>query len=374
MPRGAEAHALRRVGGVGRVVAVGREQAVDVDEVFGPRELARARVDAHATSLPGGAGFASCNVARPSMPASPSDPVILVAGEALFDLVLADSAELAAHPGGGPFNAARAIARLEQPTAYLGRVSRDRFGGRLRALLAEDGVRLDTVVDTDDPTTLALAELDAGGSATYRFYAEGTSAFGLVAEAALAALPPAVDMLHVGTSFSLDPVASALEAVTAHVAGQALVMLDPNCRPTVIADPGAYRARIGRVARQRGRRQGVRRRPRLPRSRHRADHGGPQAARGRCGRRAADPGRRGRGGGDGGRDRHGARAARRGRRHDRRGRRVRRRLPRLLAPRGLRARAAGEPRRARRGDRVRLPGRGSHLRAPGRLAAAPSEL
>jgi fructokinase len=182
------------------------------------------------------------------MPASPSDPVILVAGEALFDLVLGDSAELAAHPGGGPFNAARTVARLEQPTAYLGRISRDRFGGRLRTLLAEDGVRLDTVVDTDDPTTLALAELDAGGSATYRFYAEGTSAFGLVAEAALAALPPAIDMLHVGTSFSRDPVASALEAVTAHVAGEALVMLDPNCRPTVIADPGAYRARIGRVA------------------------------------------------------------------------------------------------------------------------------
>jgi fructokinase len=182
------------------------------------------------------------------MPASPSDPVILVAGEALFDLVLGDSAELAAHPGGGPFNAARTVARLEQPTAYLGRVSRDRFGGRLRALLEEDGVRLDTVVDTDDPTTLALAELDAGGSATYRFYADGTAAFGLAAEAALAALPPAIDMLHVGTSFSRDPVASALEAVTAHVAGEALVMLDPNCRPTVIADPGAYRARIGRVA------------------------------------------------------------------------------------------------------------------------------
>jgi fructokinase len=55
-------------------------------------------------------------------------------------------------------------------------------------------------------------------------------------------------MLHVGTSFSRDPVASALEAVTAHLAGEALVMLDPNCRPTVIADPVAYRARIGRVA------------------------------------------------------------------------------------------------------------------------------
>jgi fructokinase len=181
------------------------------------------------------------------MTASATDPVILVAGEALFDLVLEDSAELAAHPGGGPFNAARAIARLEQPTAYLGRLSHDRFGSRLRGLLEADGVRIDSVVDTDDPTTLALAEIDEGGAATYRFYARGTSAFGLTAEAALAALPPKVEMLHAGTSLALEPVAGALEAVAAQVAGEALVMLDPNCRPAVIEDLGAYRARIRRV-------------------------------------------------------------------------------------------------------------------------------
>jgi fructokinase len=174
-------------------------------------------------------------------------PVILVAGEALFDLVLKGTDRLAGHPGGGPFNAARTIARLEQPVSYLGRLAHDRFGERLRELLAEDGVRLDAVVDTDDPTTLALAELDARGGATYRFYARATSAFGLTAEAALAALPPGIDMLHVGTSFSLDPVASALEAVAAHVAGDALVLLDPNSRPDVIADPDAYRERIRRV-------------------------------------------------------------------------------------------------------------------------------
>jgi fructokinase len=181
------------------------------------------------------------------MSASDPAPVILVAGEALFDLVLEGTERLAGLPGGGPFNAARTIARLEQPVAYLGRLAHDRFGARLRELLAEDGVHLDAVVDTDDPTTLALAELDADGGATYRFYARATSAFGLTAEAAMAALPPAIDMLHVGTSFSLDPVASALEAVAAHVAGDALVLLDPNSRPDVIADPDAYRERIRRV-------------------------------------------------------------------------------------------------------------------------------
>ncbi|MEA2282287.1 MAG: fructokinase [Solirubrobacteraceae bacterium] len=182
------------------------------------------------------------------MPANATDPVILIAGEALFDLVLDDSAELAAHPGGGPFNAARTIGRLEQPAAYLGRLSRDRFGSRLRTLLADDGVRLDTVVDTDDPTTLALAELDAQGTATYRFYSRGTSAPGLTPQAALDALPGAVDMLHIGTlGLALEPVATALEAVTERLAGDALVMLDPNCRPGVVEDEEAYRARLWRV-------------------------------------------------------------------------------------------------------------------------------
>ena len=178
----------------------------------------------------------------------PAERLIVVAGEALFDLVTRDAEELRAHAGGGPFNTARTIARLGQPVAYLGRLSADRFGARLRALLEEDGVRLDAVVPTDDPTTLALAELDAGGGATYRFYVRGTSAPGLTPTAALHALPPAVAMLHVGTlGLALEPVAAALEAVVERLAGSALVALDPNCRPAVLDDEAGYRARLARI-------------------------------------------------------------------------------------------------------------------------------
>jgi fructokinase len=173
--------------------------------------------------------------------------VILVGGEALFDVVAGDGDTLVAHPGGGPFNAARAIARLERPVAYLGRLSSDRFGARLERILADDGVSLEAVVRTEDPTTLALAELGAGGSVSrYRFYAQGTSAAGLTSEAALAALPERVDTLFVGTlGLVLEPMASALEAVVDRLAGgPTLVAVDPNCRPDVIADPAAYRHRL----------------------------------------------------------------------------------------------------------------------------------
>jgi fructokinase len=177
--------------------------------------------------------------------------VIVVGGEALIDLVVAPDGELAAHPGGGPFNTARTLSRLEQPVLYLGRISEDRFGRRLRGELADDGVRLDTVVPTSDPTTLALAETDAHGAATYRFYTEGTSAPGLTTEDALDALPDRVDLLHVGTlGLVLEPMATALEAVIAAVADHALVMLDPNCRPSLIPAREAYRRRLGHTLRR----------------------------------------------------------------------------------------------------------------------------
>jgi fructokinase len=174
--------------------------------------------------------------------------MIVVAGEALVDLVLDDSAEVRAHPGGGPFNVSRTIARLEQPVCYLGRISSDRLGSLLLRTLEEDGVRLDSVVATHEPTTLALAELDGRGGASYRFYAEGTSAAGLTTEEAGSALPPQVDMLHLGTlGLMLEPTATALESVLSVLSPDALVALDPNCRPWAIRDPDGYRQRLARV-------------------------------------------------------------------------------------------------------------------------------
>jgi fructokinase len=174
---------------------------------------------------------------------------VLVGGEALYDLVVVgDDESIRAHPGGGPFNTARTIGRLGQPVAFLGRLSSDRFGTTMRHMLEEDGVAPDAVVATDEPTTLALAEVDADGVARYRFYERGTSAPGLTPDAALAVLPPDVGILHVGTlGLTLEPMASALEAVVERLSGRALVVVDPNVRPWVIPDREAYLERLNRV-------------------------------------------------------------------------------------------------------------------------------
>jgi fructokinase len=174
--------------------------------------------------------------------------VILVAGEALVDLVPDADGALRPHPGGGPFNTARTIGRLGQAVAFLGRLSTDRFGQRLERMLADDGVDLATAIRTDDPTTLALAELDEAGAAQYRFYERGTSAPGLEPAEALAAVPPGVAVLHVGTlGIHLEPIADAVEALVGRLAGTALVAVDPNVRPGVLRDPAAFRARLARL-------------------------------------------------------------------------------------------------------------------------------
>ena len=173
---------------------------------------------------------------------------VLVGGEALYDLVLGTDGRLSGHPGGGPFNTARTIGRLRRPVAFLGRLSTDGLGVVHERMLAADGVGLESVVHTDEPTTLALASLDDQGAASWSFYARGTAAAGLTPEEARAALPPRVAALHVGTlGLVLEPLATALEAVVELLAGTAMIVVDPNVRPQALDEPQAFRARLERV-------------------------------------------------------------------------------------------------------------------------------
>ena len=177
--------------------------------------------------------------------------MIVVAGEALIDLLVHAGGQLVAVPGGGPFSTARTIARLGGEVAFLGRLSNDRFGVTLREALAADAVDLDLVETTEAPTTLAIAELDGRGSATYRFHTAETAAPELTAQAVRRAMARRPYALHVGTlGLVLEPMASALAAGVESAPDATLVMIDPNCRPLVIADRDAYLDRLGRVVRR----------------------------------------------------------------------------------------------------------------------------
>ena len=176
---------------------------------------------------------------------------IVVAGESLIDVLLASDGSVTMALGGGPYNVARTVSRLGGHVAFLGRISTDRLGGRLRTGLETDAVDLGLAVATDDPTTLAMAELDPDGVATYRFYAQGTAAPGLTATDLPEPLPE-LFAVHVGSlGLALEPIASTLLGLIERLPTETLVMVDPNCRPTVVREPDEFRARMWRISPER---------------------------------------------------------------------------------------------------------------------------
>ena len=112
--------------------------------------------------------------------------MIIVAGDALIDMIMTRDEQFHPVAGGGQYNAARTLGRLGADVHFLGRISDDWFGRLLLRGLEDADVRTDLVVETSDPSTLGLAEIDEDGVAHYRFYLQGTSVPGLEIGASLA--------------------------------------------------------------------------------------------------------------------------------------------------------------------------------------------
>src|SRR5271156_2706094 len=119
--------------------------------------------------------------------------MIVVAGEALVDLIPTPAGDLGVNPGGGPFNTARWLGRLGADVGFLGSIAADPLGQRLRMGLLAAGGALDLVLAPVLPTPLAPAQLDGAGAARYSFYTDGTSSGDLAPEQALARLPQALE-------------------------------------------------------------------------------------------------------------------------------------------------------------------------------------
>jgi fructokinase len=170
--------------------------------------------------------------------------VIVVCGEALIDMIRDGAGAERASPGGGPFNTARALARLGVPVTFLGHLSDDEFGRRLSGWLVADGAGVDMATVGPEPTTVALAEVDSGGVANYRFVVDGTSAPSLTSEMLPIRFPPEVNALHVGSlGLVLEPMASTIVELVSRERGRMLISLDPNVRVGLGAD-SAYRVRL----------------------------------------------------------------------------------------------------------------------------------
>ncbi|MFJ4143141.1 carbohydrate kinase [Pseudomonas sp. NPDC089734] len=177
--------------------------------------------------------------------------MFLVCGEALFDLFTrADSngplnkLGLEAIAGGSPFNVAIGLRRLGGDSAFFAGLSTDYLGRRLRAVLEQETVAPDYLIDFDAPTTLAMVAVGSDGSPTYSFRGEGCADRQLQLEH-LPTLNEQVRGIHVG-SFSLvvQPIADTLLALVARESSRRLITLDPNVRLNPEPDIERWRTRI----------------------------------------------------------------------------------------------------------------------------------
>ncbi len=167
--------------------------------------------------------------------------MITVMGEALIDIIVDSDGEVTSVVGGAPLNTARTLARLGESVAFLGGVSSDAFGRRIHRLLTSDGVAMALPDLVEQPSTLAIAQIDEHGAATYRFMMEGTSAAAVTPELAVAAISPDCTAIHVGTlGLVLQPLADAAVAVVAAARPEQIVMVDPNCRPSVMTSSEVF--------------------------------------------------------------------------------------------------------------------------------------
>ena len=174
--------------------------------------------------------------------------MILCAGEALIDMLPRETADgenaFAPHAGGAVLNTAVALGRLDVPVQFFSGISNDLFGEVLRAHLNASNVDSSVAAVSDRPTTLAFVKL-TDGHASYAFYDENTAGRMLSPDDLPDASP---DALFVGgISLAVEPCAAAYEALAAKHAADTVVMMDPNVRPSFIADEAAFRARMGRM-------------------------------------------------------------------------------------------------------------------------------
>lgn len=163
-------------------------------------------------------------------------PRVLVAGEALIDIVRRVDGSVDAHVGGSPLNVAVGLARLGYSTSLATHIGDDAYGALIVDHIGRDGVTLTDGSTAAAHTSTAQATLAQDGSASYEFDIEWILP---------TPVPQDIGHLHTGSIASvLQPGASSVEAAIRSLRERATISYDPNARPSLMGDPHDARAQI----------------------------------------------------------------------------------------------------------------------------------
>jgi fructokinase len=168
---------------------------------------------------------------------------VLAVGEALVDQVRRPDGSSAEHPGGSVANVALTLGRLGREVRLATWLGGDVRGDLVRGWLAESGVGLVRGSDGAERTSVAVATLDDGGSATYDFDltwqvpAEALQGGGDAGAAALA--------VHTGSiAAMLEPGATQVRRLLEASRAASTTSYDPNARPAIMGSADNVRPRV----------------------------------------------------------------------------------------------------------------------------------
>ena len=139
-----------------------------------------------------------------------------------------------ANPGGAPCNVLAMLNKAGRKTAFIGKVGRDIFGNRLKAVLDEVGIDTSNLImDEDIRTTLAFVETLPGGDRDFSFYRNPGADMMLREDELQEEIIREGNIFHFGTlSMTHEEVRKATKkAVDIAKESGALISFDPNLRP-----------------------------------------------------------------------------------------------------------------------------------------------
>lgn len=183
-------------------------------------------------------------------PLAAAEGPLVVAGEALIDLIQQPDGRLSPQLGGSPWNLARALGRLGRLVHYRNPLSTDGYGQQLAQALDQSQV-VRTGGHSPCPTSLALVKVDAHGHPDYAFYREGVADRDLPPLAVLDTWPDETRLFHVGSLSLIPPDGHQwLVLLEALLARGVTNSVDINMRPMVAPDKAAYAQLALRVLQQ----------------------------------------------------------------------------------------------------------------------------
>lgn len=163
---------------------------------------------------------------------------VIALGEILIDFTPCGKSEAGQrlfeqNPGGAPANVLTALSKFHRKTAFIGKVGLDMHGSFLKAVLIENGISVDGLIEDEKVfTTLAFVGLSDTGERSFSFARKPGADTCLTAEEIKEELISESRVFHIGSlSLTAEPAKSAtLKALAIAKEAGCIISYDPNYR------------------------------------------------------------------------------------------------------------------------------------------------